>query len=550
MTALDTEVLIVGSGPTGLTLALWLGRLGVRVRIIDRRPAPGQTSRALAVQARTLEFHRQIGIVDDVLAAGIRLNALTVRTPVGIGASLKLAEFGRGLSRYAYAFALPQDIHERILIEHLERSGISVERETELVSFEDDGSLVTAKLRKGDSIEFVRAAYLAGCDGAHSAVRHGLNIEFPGGTYDQSFYVADVEGDSDIGPNDMQAWPGLYGFALVMPVRQTGTLRLIGVVPKKHETNPEITFETIRKEVERDSRVKVRKVKWFSTYRVHHRVARRFRVGRVFIAGDAGHIHSPAGGQGMNTGMGDAVNLAWKLAAVLQGRADERLLDSYEPERIAFAHLLIKSTDQAFKIMTNQMRVVGFWRRYVMPKLISFALNTRRGSRFFFRMISQIGINYRQSSISSGSAAEVHAGDRLPYVADGQWDNFAPLGSLDWQVHVHGQANPAFRAAVERKGFALQVFPWTPAAAKAGLVQDCAYLTRPDGYVGLVDSTQSPAAFEAYVNKLGLRPRGHEKRLAANAPRRGDAAAPAHAFDRAARLREQQNHDTLTRADT
>ncbi|TIX08976.1 MAG: hypothetical protein E5V41_32390, partial [Mesorhizobium sp.] len=195
-----TKVLIAGAGPTGLTLALWLTRLGVPVRIFDKAAAPGETSRALAVQARTLEFHRQIGIVDDVLAAGVRLERLTLHTPAGVAAKLPLSDFGRGISPYSFAFALPQDIHERLLITHLERAGVEVERDTELVAFQDKGEAVIATLSRNGRTETVSAAYLAGCDGARSAVRHGLNIGFPGGTYEQSFYVADVKGSGEITP--------------------------------------------------------------------------------------------------------------------------------------------------------------------------------------------------------------------------------------------------------------------------------------------------------------------------------------------------------------
>ncbi len=422
-----TQVLIVGAGPSGLTLALWLARLGVGVRVIDRSTGPGETSRALAVQARTLEFHRQIGIVEDVLAAGVRINRLTVRTPAGIGAALKLADFGAGISRYSFAFALPQDIHEKILAGHLKAAGVEIERKTELVSFSQNASGVIATLRKDDLGEKVEAAYICGCDGAHSAVRHGLNIGFPGGAYRQSFYVADVEGAGAITQEGMDMRVGMYGFAIMMPVRQSGTIRLIGVVPEAHEHDESITFDAIRSDIEHDTGVKVTSVKWFSTYHVHHRVAEKFRVGRAFIVGDAGHIHSPAGGQGMNTGMGDAVNLAWKLAAVLQGRANASLLDSYEPERIAFARLAHSSTDRAFKLAVSRSRLIGFWRRYLLPHMMSTLLATSRGSHMFFRMISQTGINYRASPLSIGSAGSVLAGDRLPWVDFGASDNHALL---------------------------------------------------------------------------------------------------------------------------
>ncbi|MBZ9673109.1 FAD-dependent monooxygenase [Mesorhizobium sp. ESP7-2] len=511
MTMSKTRVLIAGAGPTGLTLALWLTKLGVPVRIFDKAAAPGETSRALAVQARTLEFHRQIGIVDDVLAAGVKIEQLTVHTPAGVAAKLPLSDFGRGISPYSFAFALPQDIHERVLIAHLEHAGVTVERSTELVAFQDRGDAVVATLSKEGRAETVGAAYLAGCDGAHSAVRHGLRVGFPGGAYEQSFYVADVKGRGEITRNGMDTAVSAYGFAIVMPVRQSGSVRLIGIVPKAHEADETISFEVIRADVERDTGVTVDEVNWFSTYRVHHRVAERFRVGRVFLCGDAGHIHSPAGGQGMNTGMGDAVNLAWKLAAVVQGRADPRLLDSYEPERIAFARKLIESTDQAFRIATSRSRLIGLFRRYLMPKILNIALHTSVGSRAFFGVISQAAIQYRAGPISWGTAGKISGGDRLPYVPTASSDNFEPLRSLDWQVHVYGEINSEFRTMIASTGIPIHAFAWSHIAAKAGLQKDAAYLVRPDGHVALALPMQEAASFQRYLAGLAIRPRTAER---------------------------------------
>jgi len=504
-------VVIAGAGPTGLTLALWLTRLGVAVRIVDRAAGPGETSRALAVQARTLEFQRQIGIVDDVLAAGVRVEQLTVRTPAGIAAELDLADFGRSASPYSFAFALPQDVHERILIDHLERAGVRVERRTALAGFRQDAEGVTAELERDGAIETVRASYLVGADGARSTVRHGLGIGFPGGTYEQVFYVADVRGSGAVTRNGMDTTISAYGFAIVMPVRQNGSLRLIGIVPKANEADENIAFEAIRADVERDTGIRVEAVNWFSTYRVHHRVADRFRDGRVFIAGDAGHIHSPAGGQGMNTGMGDAVNIAWKLAAVMQGRADASLLDSYEPERIAFAHKLIRSTDQAFRIATSRSHLIGLFRRYVMPKLLKRVLASETASKAFFALIAQTGIRYRDSAISVGKAGRIRGGDRLPYVAQTHGDNFEPLKALDWQVHVYGEANASFRAMIASTGIPVYAFPWSARAQASGLARNAAYLVRPDGHVALASPVQEAAPFQRYLAALAIRPRLAER---------------------------------------
>jgi 2-polyprenyl-6-methoxyphenol hydroxylase-like FAD-dependent oxidoreductase len=501
---MNTQVLITGAGPTGLTLALWLRRQGVSVRIIDKSAGPGETSRALAVQSRTLEFHRQLGIVDEVLAEGVRIDSLAVRTPKGVAARLKLGEFGAGVSPYPYAFALPQDVHERILVEHLKREGVRVERRTTLVAFTQNENSVEALIECDGATQTVSAAYLCGADGAHSAVRHILGLRFPGGTYEQKFYVADVIGTGDVTHGGMDVNLG-YGFGVVMPVRQNGSIRLIGVVPKAFEHADNITFEDIRAEVERDTGVTVQAVNWFSAYRVHHRVAQKFRVGRVFIAGDAGHVHSPAGGQGMNTGIGDAVNLAWKLAAVLQGRANAELLKSYEPERIAFAHLLIKSTDQAFRFITSQTGLVVHLRRHVLPKIMGVVLGTKAGGRTMFGLVSQTRINYRESPLSEGRTGKLRGGDRLPYMQTADGDNHEPLSSMQWQVHVYGKPSKALTWAMIKAGIKLHAFKWTGAAKRTGFKHNAIYLVRPDGHIATI--ARDAPAIVRYLARFAITPR-------------------------------------------
>jgi hypothetical protein len=255
-------------------------------------------------------------------------------------------------------------------------------------------------------------------------------------------------------------------------------------------------------------RIDVEKVNWFSTYRVHHRVADRFRKGHAFLLGDAAHIHSPVGGQGMNTGIGDAVNLAWKLAAVVQGRARAALLDSYEPERIGFARTLVATTDQAFTSVTSSGWMARLIRLHVVPLVLPLLFAFKAMRRLMFRRVSQTSIHYKGSSLSVGWTETVEGGDRLPWVerADGEKDNFAPLASLDWQVHVYGEATKEMRAMCESRKLPLHVFPWRAAMRPTGLWQNAAYLVRPDGYVGLADSVASTKAIASYLDARGILP--------------------------------------------
>ena len=480
-----TEVLIVGAGPTGLVLALSLARLGVSIRVVDKSGGPGETSRAVAVHARTLELYRQLDLADDVVAAGIKAERLTVRREGRRVAHVDLADIGAGLSPFPFVLVYPQDLHERALIAHLARENVHVERATELTGFEQDGEGVRATLQSAQGTETVRAAYLCGCDGAGSVTRHVLGIDFPGGTYQQLFYVTDAVASGEAAAGGVQVCVSSRDFCLVMPVRSAGSVRLIGIVPPEAEPRNDIQFADVAGAISATTGLVIETVNWFSTYRVHHRVADRFHRGRAFLLGDAGHIHSPAGGQGMNTGIGDAANLAWKLAAVVQGRAAAALLDTYEPERIAFARTLVATTDRLFRLVASRSLLGSVWRSRVLPLLVPAALRLPGVPRQLFRAASQIRIRYRDSALSSGVAGTVHGGDRLPWVAYADGDNFAPLHALDWQVHVYGSAAAATRAAIGRRGLAVHEFPWSEAARLAGLARDALYLVRPDGYVAV-----------------------------------------------------------------
>lgn len=498
----DTQVLIVGAGPTGLVLALRLARHGIACRIIDRNDGPGQASRALAVHARTLEFYQQLGIADDVVARGIRVDTIHLREHGTDVARLTLKDMGAGLSPFPFLLCYAQDDHERLLVEELRAAGVTVDWGVQLETFTQDANGVRATLidRHGTR-QVCTAGYLCGCDGARSTVREQLGIGFPGGTYKQRFYVADVGIDA-VGSRDAFVSLDLSGFALMMPVRGGGAQRIVGIVPA-HLTNSEtLAFSDVQPSAESLLGVRVTAVNWFSVYQVHHRVADHFHRDRCFLLGDAGHVHSPFGGQGMNTGIGDAVNLSWKLAQVLTGRARSSLLESYEPERIVFARLLVQTTDRAFQNVVNPGRGGQFLRTWLVPHLVPFLTGFSTVRRMMFRTISQVRINYRNTALSVGSAGEVHGGDRLPYVTDHGGDNFTPLQSMDWQIHIYGTPHPDFTSVAAALRLPLHVFASNDASDDAGLLRDAAYLVRPDGYVALampVQTAESVAQLRNYA---------------------------------------------------
>jgi 2-polyprenyl-6-methoxyphenol hydroxylase-like FAD-dependent oxidoreductase len=505
----EPDVLIVGVGPTGLVLALWLTKLGVRVRIVDKAAEPGTTSRALAVQARTLELYRQVGLADAVIDAGRKFIAANLWVAGRKVARVPFGNMGQGLSPYPYALIYPQDEHEHLLIDRLTVLGVKVERRTELAGFEDGAGRVIAHLKHADGTQDTcETAYLAGCDGTHSRVREVLGIGFPGGSYDHLFYVADVEARGAAMNGEVHAALDTTDFLAVFPLKREGHARLIGTVREEAEGRHEQpAWDDVSKRVIEWMRVDVARVNWFSTYRVHHRVADHFRTGRAFLLGDAAHIHSPVGGQGMNTGIGDAVNLAWKLAAVVHGQAPAALLDSYETERIAFARRLVATTDQAFKAVTSRGAVARRVRLNLVPLLLPPLFKIATVRRFMFRTISQTAVHYRGSSLSAGRAGTIHGGDRLPWVppdSAGGEDNFTPLTSLEWQVHVYGAAPPKLSALCRARGLPLHVFAWRPTTARVGLTRNAAYLVRPDGYVALADPEASAAKLQAYLDERGM----------------------------------------------
>jgi len=499
-----TDVLIVGAGPTGLVLALWLAKLGVRVRIIDKTAGPGTTSRALAVQVRTLELYRQLDLTDAVIARGHRVPAVNLWARGERVTRLPFDTIGAGLTPYSFFEIFPQDEHEKLLIERLSAFGVAVERQTELLGFTDAQGRIFARLRGPSGDERCEARFIAGCDGARSLVRETLKTGFAGGTYRQVFYVADVQASGPALNGELHVDLDEADFLAVFPLAGQGRARLIGTVRNGRADRADtLKFEDVSGRAMEDMKVDVEKVNWFSTYHVHHRVTEHFRKDHAFLLGDAAHIHSPAGGQGMNTGIGDAINLAWKIAAVVAGRAPDRLLDSYEDERIVFARRLVETTDRAFTLATAEGGLANILRTRVVPFLLPKIVELSFAREYLFRTVSQITLNYRGSFLSEGVAGDVHGGDRLPWVRANGSDNFSPLSSMRWQVHVYGSVVPEFTAWCAARRLAFHQFDWRPEHEGAGLARSAPYLLRPDTYVAVAGGT--PDTLGRYFSDHGIR---------------------------------------------
>jgi 2-polyprenyl-6-methoxyphenol hydroxylase-like FAD-dependent oxidoreductase len=341
------DVLIVGAGPTGLALAITLRQFGVPVRIIDRAAQPSSVSKALAVWSASLEALQGMGVIGEFIAAGERLRALSV----GDGnRELALFAVGTGIdSPYPYPLLLPQSRTEQILGARLSALGVEIERGVELIGLAQDGNRVSARLRHADNrTEEVDARYLVGCDGARSFVRQSLGVAFEGYTEPQIFLLGDVSIDGG----------NLDHRTIYLRWRDGGTVALfpfgdavwrVFAMRAVGGNEASATIEELQRQVDQHGPrgLRLRDASWLSTFRINERLAAQYRSGRCFLAGDAAHIHSPAGGQGMNTGIQDAVNLGWKLAYALGGVGDTALLlDSYEAERRPVARDVIAGAAQ------------------------------------------------------------------------------------------------------------------------------------------------------------------------------------------------------------
>jgi 2-polyprenyl-6-methoxyphenol hydroxylase-like FAD-dependent oxidoreductase len=407
----NPDVIVNGAGPVGLTMACELARHGVNFRVFDQNAEPSPQSRALAIFPRTLEVFSSVGILEEVLTEGRRLRGLSMYNEVR---QLAQMEFEAVESPYPFAISLPQSRTERLLQSRLEQLGRRVERSMELIALEQDAEGVRATYRRADgSTEQVRGAWMLGCDGAHSGVRHLLKMEFQGAQYDEEFLLADVKVDTDL-PDDRAhlflANDGVFAF---FPFAGGRGRIIADQRPGTEHAGKEPTMEEVGAIVK--SRcfhpMEVSDPAWKAWFRISHRMVRQYNSGRAYLAGDAAHIHSPAGGQGMNTGIQDAFNLAWKLALVVHGLAAPALLESYEAERMPVARSVVNLTDRLTRVMTAQNPAAQHLRDWLLPMVtgIPFLKEAMTGR------LSEVAIDYRASSwVENHGLGPVHAGDRAP----------------------------------------------------------------------------------------------------------------------------------------
>jgi 2-polyprenyl-6-methoxyphenol hydroxylase-like FAD-dependent oxidoreductase len=468
---LSCDVLVVGAGPTGLMLANWLVKLGVDVIVVDGKAGPTRESRALVVQARSLEIYDQLGLGDRVLKEAHRATAVAPGFRDRVFGRVALGPLGRGRTPYPYIEVLEQSRNEEILYDNLRALGADVRWETAATALAQTDHGVSAKVGN-DTVE---ARFCVGCDGSNSRVRRARRIAYEGVTNPQRFFVIDAGAVGGLVADAINVRPAGDDFMVGFPMRGRGDFRLIGQV-HDGDADDELAEEDARARLHDRFAVTYGEARWFATYRVHHRVAAAFRDGPFFLAGDAAHVHSPVGGQGMNTGLQDAHNLAFKLADVLRGRRRDAWLDRYEAERRPVARKLVATTDQVFGLITSRRRGMRLLRRLLVPLLVPIGVRlaprARGGSRLF-EYVAQIRVHYWMTPGVSAGRRDPVVGRRLPWAGD----NFACLRSLQWQVHAYGGVRAD---EVPDLGVPVHVFP---AAPRTPLKPGRLYLVRPDGFV-------------------------------------------------------------------
>ena len=541
-----TDVLIVGAGPTGLTAATLLARYGVDFRIIDKNAAAAKKSKALGVQARTLELWDKLGLADGAVERGQALEALNLITKGTIDKGgtpfIALGRDGRGVSPFPYLLIHEQNKTEKMLLDDLSdhtgpKGAYGVERSTEIVSLMPAEDKVTVILRHEDAQqETVEAKWLIAADGASSFVRKTLALEFDGATYADPLFVADVDLEWPLSRDTFYAQVPRQGMLTFFPMRGDGyssnQYRIIARIPKSLEDKDTLTGEDIQQILDKHSvvKAKITDTRWVSKYRIHRRMTKEFRVGRIFLAGDAAHIHSPAGGQGMNTGIQDAWNIAWKLALVVRGQADEGLLESYEPERMPVAKAVLNGSDKGFSFIGSPNYVFHLVRSALLPRLTSLASRESVGKRIF-KFLSQTWIGYRKSPAVGGDkgAKQVKPGDRAPYAHFNSGGSiFAVLHGVDHHLLLFVGRGADVKVEQARAEATLgdynittrvHVIDANESALREtyGVNKPGAFLIRPDGHVAWRGAA-SLSDLTPYMDKFYTQRSKAEKRVAPTQP--------------------------------
>jgi 2-polyprenyl-6-methoxyphenol hydroxylase-like FAD-dependent oxidoreductase len=505
-----TDVIINGAGPTGLALACQLVRYGVDFIIVDKKEGVTPYSKALGVHARTLEIYEQIDLAKPAISQGTPAGKVRMLERGEVLGEVNLSNVGEGLSPYPYMLVFEQSRNEQLMYDWLRENKRDVRWQTELMDFSQNDSAVTASIKTTDGqMQTIEGSYLVGCDGPHSLVRRNLGLSFKGSTFERLFYVADVHIDWKFTHDALTVCIASHSVVAFFPMPGEKRWRIVGSFPEgvmKDEN--QVVYEEIEEQIKKEAQLEldITRVDWFSTYKVHTRHVDRFSSGRCFVAGDSAHIHTPAGGQGMNTGIQDGYNLAWKLAMVLKHSAQVSLLDTYNEERLPNAKRLTQTTDRMFNLAAGTDWFVSLIRNTIFPPMARYILSIDSIRKRFFIMASQIGISYRDNSLSSHDEDgdfEVKAGDRMPYfVVDGQ-SIFDKLKAP--KFHLISFSDDHMKPAGLQSTDILdtQSIVLDPKVKEVfGASKSFSVLLRPDNHIALITKDPTAKPVTEYLNRI------------------------------------------------
>jgi 2-polyprenyl-6-methoxyphenol hydroxylase-like FAD-dependent oxidoreductase len=511
---MNTQVLIVGAGPTGLMAANQLQRFGIDCLVIDSKSGPTIESRAIAVTARSLEIYQQLGLSNEVVNDGVQLISLNAYSDGKKKAEVKLGEIGKGMSDFPYVLAYEQSKNETLLYENLKKNNGNVEWQTEFISLEQHKESISAVVMHNNETYTINAQYIVGCDGARSPIRNQLNFKFDGGTYENKFFVADVIMEWELSDDKIIIAPSDENFCGFFPLANDKEYRVLGSLPKKYFNEENISFDDIKNVIISTigKPIHFEKTNWFSVYKLHHRCVDNFSSGNVFLVGDSAHIHSPAGGQGMNTGLQDAYNLSWKLAAVLQGYAKKELLLTYNEERLPFAQWLLKFTDRMFSIMTSGNWFIAIFRKYVVLNLMSVIFSIEAIRPTIFKTMSQIWYSYSGMELSYSTTKQklkFKAGDRLPYIIVSSSEKPFYESFTAPSFHLLYLSNDLLDTETKNEiantiPFSVKIieYPITESWKKLGVNTVLYILVRPDNYIAYLSDSFNKTEVKKYLNRF------------------------------------------------
>jgi len=480
-------LLVVGAGPVGLTMAAELSRYRVPVRVIDKAAARTDKSKALAVWSRTLELLARSGCDETFIATGLKANAVNICSGHEQIARISFDDLA---TPYSFALMIPQSETERVLEEQLGSLGVQVERGVELTQFSDDGSCVRCSLRHADGrTETIETDWLIGCDGAHSTVRHQLGMEFAGDTLRSEFILADVHIVGLTTPTDTITIFWHHEGALIFFPITPGRYRVIADVGEEARHDP--TLAEVQAIIDRrgPGGITLTDPVWLAGFGINERKVKEYRRGRVFVAGDAAHVHSPAGGQGMNTGMQDAFNLAWKLALVVHGVAAPSLLDTYSAERSPVAEHVLAQTGRLTRVAMARNELVQTVRNFVAHHVMGLtAVRQAAASN-----LTEISLGYPDSPLNAGSAHGLNGPAPGQRLVEG-----APFGAGDSpRFALLAQPGDEANAVLQRHAALLESSVRTPPDAQG------IWLVRPDGYVAAASHANDWKPIHDVLSRIG-----------------------------------------------